>query len=592
MTLGTILINSLLPVKHQLKAGQVLDKTALKKLMVEIAREDGAMYADVVIRLKRMGDLFGTLEPSSPGLNDLGGSNKDIDAMLDELDKQVRKEGSYDKKIALLSKGQEAAVQKSLSMNSNFTKHVKSGGRGNPVQLSKMIVSPVASGGSARGITPMVIKRSYSTGLSSGEYFASTMEARQNAVDTFLQVQKPGTVNKTLTSNLNSLLITETDCGTKNGIFLDVSDPHVLDRYTTDKNLVDEIYLRKMTSKNIEKVKVRTPMTCSTRDGICSYCYGLLENKALGEVGTNIGVRSAQAMSEPLIQMTLDTKHSSKLTSASDKGLRGLAGVDQLMKVPKNFLNKAIVAKVTGKVTEIKDAPQGGTFVFINNKEHYVEPGFKVLTKEGDDVEAGDILSEGIPNPAEIVEYKGLGAGRKHYVDAMHQVYKTGGTNIDKRHIENLARQTLNYVRMNHSDTENNLFAGEIQNYNKVRDILRKSGKEVSVDEAIGKYLADEYIHHTAGTLVSPSIAKEIKAAGIKSVSITAKDALFVPIMRSAEMTPLMNPDMLAKMGFTKIKENFQKGLHTGAKSDLHGTSPWPGYMYGKEFGKGERGHY
>jgi hypothetical protein len=331
-------------------------------------------------------------------------------------------------------------------------------------------------------------------------------------------------------------------------------------------------------------------MTCSARDGVCAYCYGLLENAQLGDVGTNVGVKSAQAMTEPLTQMALDAKHAGRLASSS--GLRGLSGFETLTKVTKNFLNKAIVARETGTVSSVEEAPQGGYFITVGKTKQYVEPGFKVFVKSGDFVEQGDILTEGVPSPKEIVENRGLGAGRIHYVNALHNVYKNSGVNLDKRHLENLAKQTLNYVKVNKSQPDLDIYAGEVHNYNKVRDIMKKDAREVSLKESNGKYLADDYLFHTAGTKVNSKVQADLQKAGVTSVKITDQDSPISPIMQSIEITPLMNPDLLAKMGFRYLKKSFIEGVTTGQSSDIHGTSPWPGYMYGKEFGKGEKGKY
>jgi len=332
-------------------------------------------------------------------------------------------------------------------------------------------------------------------------------------------------------------------------------------------------------------------MTCAARDGICSYCFGLLGDGKRANIGTNIGLRSAQSMAEPMTQMALDSKHAAKLTAAKGK-LSGLQGFTQMTQVPKNFLNKAIVAKKSGVVTAVNEAPQGGFLVYVGTTEHYVEPGFKVFVKAGDIVEAGDVLSEGIPSPTEVVAFKGLGAGRKHYVNAVHDVYKNSGIDLDKRHLENLAKQTLNYVKVVKSKPEYDIYAGEIHNYNMVRDLIRKNSTEVPLSEAKGKFLGDEYLHYTAGTHITKSVIDELKKAKINKIKVSEDAGIMRPIMQSSTVTPLMNPDLLAKMGFRNLKRSFLEGVQEGAKSDIHGTSPWPGYIYGKEFGEGPKGHY
>ena len=239
-------------------------------------------------------------------------------------------------------------------------------------------------------------------------------------------------------------LVTTPDCGTLNGVTMDAKDPHVIDRFLAKDHgafKVGTLVAPQVAQKLDEPILVRSPMTCEAPHGVCQKCQGLDATGKLQTLGVNVGMRAAQALAEPLTQFALNAKHGGRLATAADaKKLEGIKGVRQVLEVPQSFLHKATLADHDGEVSKIEDAPQGGRYVWVGDTRHYVPPSLAVIATPGQRVEAGDVLSDGVPRPDEVVQHKGLGVGRRYLVDTLHDIYKRAGADVDKRHLETLAR--------------------------------------------------------------------------------------------------------------------------------------------------------
>jgi hypothetical protein len=393
---------------------------------------------------------------------------------------------------------------------------------------------------------------------------------------------------------MNDKLVTMPDCGTKNGILMNASDPHVVDRYEAVTNrLITPQVAAHLAAENKEVV-VRSPMTCEAPHGICQKCQGLDPSGHVHLIGTNVGMRAAQAMAEPLTQFSLNAKHGGRVTAAGGdkKQLEGIKGVRQLLEIPTSFMHKAVLAEHDGKVSNIETAPQGGSYVHINDIRHYVPPDQKVVVSTGQSLFAGDVLSDGVPRPDEIVKHKGLGEGRRYLVDALHDVYKRSGAEIDKRHLETLARSVLSHVQIVDPGPDDTFMKGDVVDYNRFRAALDHSRKSMSLEDAHGETLAKDVFHFTAGTRVTPSVAETLARRNIKTVDVADQAPVSAPLMRPASRTPLLRADWMARLGHRYLKETLLAGAHRGDVSDLHSYNPIPAYAAGSEFGQGEEGRY
>jgi len=597
-TLGQHLVNALLPEEHRTR--EQLGKSSLNKKLVAIAKKDPTAYVGIVTKLKQLGDELSTLEGVSVGLDDLMPVYPSRDKILQPAVDAVKRARTDEEREGIILRVQDAMLAHTKEHPGSMTAMALSGSRGNIPQLMKTVASPVAAVDARGRITPWLIGRSYSEGLSPADYWVAGNEARVNTVKSSTSVAEPGDVSKIFVNTLYPFIITREDCGTRNGIAFDATDNHVLGRFLggdqgghSHGTLVTPELVGDL-RKHSKAIVARSPMTCEAPEGICQKCQGLDEKGHVHQIGVNVGVRAANALSEPLTQFALNAKHGVRLLKSRTPTLEGLPGLRQLLDIPSSFINKATLAEGTGRVTKIVPAPHGGAYVHVGDLEHYVAPHLPVLVHEGDHVEAGDRLSEGIPKPDELVHHKGLGAGREYLVKTLHELYRNANAgDIDKRHLELLARADLNHVRIvEPSGHHPDLLKGEVISYSQLKELAGLHTREVPVGQAEGNILGKEILHLTVGTPITSSMMKALEERGVKHVTVSVSAPRVEFLMKPITRTPLLNPDWLARLAHRYLKESLLKGAHQADVANLHGPHPIPAYAFGAEFGTGPEGRY
>lgn len=588
---GRYLVDSALPPRWRGRGP--LDKKGLNTLLVEIAKEDPEAYPQIVTRLKRLGDEIATLEGVSVGLDDISPRYEERDRLLAPHQEAFRKASTQEGREKALLAAQDAMLTHAKSDPGTMGEMVRSGGRGSAPQLMRIVASPVLARDSKGRIQPWMISRSFAEGLRPADAWVAGSEARVNAVLSNISVVEPGDLAKILINNMGDKLVTMPDCGTKNGVAMRADDPHIVDRWLTDGRLVTPRLASALAAKGGDVV-VRSPMTCEAPHGVCQKCQGLDPSGHAHSIGTNVGMRAAQALSEPLTQFSLNAKHGGRISGADtgEKRLEGIKGVRQMLEVPSSFLHKATLADADGTVDKIEAAPQGGHYVHVGTAQHYVPPDHTVRVSVGQPVYAGDMLSDGVPRPDEIVRYKGLGEGRRYLVDSLHDIYRRAGADVDKRHLETLARSVLNHVRIVDPGPDDAFIKGDVVDYNRFRASLAASKRRITVRDAVGDVLAADALHFTAGTRVTPEMAATLGRRGITMVDVADQGPRSEPVMRAASRTPLLNPDWMARLAHRYLKDSLLAGAHRGDVSELHGDSPVPAYAAGTEFGTGPEGRY
>jgi DNA-directed RNA polymerase subunit beta' len=594
-TFGRFLVNETLPTGYKISGA--VSKKSLNTMMNDLARNDPSQYVNTIPRLKQIGDTLATQEGLSVGLDDIEPEYGRRDRVMASFDKKFKQATTDTQRKAIVEQAQIKIQDVSMSHPGEMVKQVRGGARGKPVQFSSIVGSPVYARDNKGSTTPWLIKKSYSEGLSPADYFVAGNESVQNTIKVYTAVAEPGELSKVLISNMSDITITEDDCGTNNGIPIDPKNPDAVDRYLArnegpySRNTLVTPIMQPGMAKQSKKVLVRSPMTCEAGDGVCQKCQGLNEHGSLHIVGTNVGVRAAQAMAEPLVQFALDVKHGVRQAKDDRVRIHGIQGFRQIIESPKQFQNKATLATLDGKIDKVDRAPQGGYNITIGKQIHYVSPNLNLKVKTGDTVEAGDVLSQGIPKPDEVVKYKGLGVGRQYMVDSLKDLYTNQGKNLDQRHFELLAKGELNNVRIN-NDPSNNFLRGDIINYNTFRSTLAKGIKPLSVGDALGETLGKQYLHYSAGMRVTPTVQKHLKKEKIREVMIAPRAPEVEFVMKPATRAPLLNPDWMARLAHRNLKSTIQQAAHFGDVSNIHGTSPVPAYVFGLEFGQGKKGRY
>lgn len=584
-TVGQLMLNDILPSSHQARGP--LTKKALNTLMVDLAHKNPHLYVKTISKLKNFGDAVTTDEGITVGLDDIEPDYAARDKLFEPILQQVKRTRDPNKRRNLINRAQDQMVKLTAKHPGQMTPMAISGSRGKVVQLMRSVASPVAAVDDKSETVPWIISKSYSEGLKAPDAWIAMAEARRNAIETYTSVALPGEVNKIIVNNMSDQLITMPDCGTKNGVVVPIHD--AIDRYSADTGLLlTSAFLRGKT-----QARVRSPMTCEAPDGVCQKCYGQGTGGQTPRLGTNVGMIAAHAMGEPITQMSLDARHAVRTAAREKAQLKGLTGFKQLTEIPQTFFNKATLATRSGKVTSIEPAPQGGHYVRMDKEEHYVPPNLQVIVKRGDEVEAGDSLSSGIPKPDEVVKFKGLGAGRKYFVDQLQEIYKGQGIDLDKRHLELLAKTDLNYVRiLDQDNSQLGVMKGDVVDYNRFRRAISQESTSLPLAKATGETLGNNVLHYTVGTRLTPQVMTDLKKNGIREVPIAPRIPKHEFVMKPASRAPLLHPDLLGKLGHRNLKNVILEGAAFGETANIHGTHPVPAFVFGEEFGEGPTGRY
>ena len=595
-TFGRFLLNEYLPARY--KIDKPTSKKEINRQMTEFAHEDPKEYVKSIVGMKQVGDHVSTMEGMSIGLDDIEPQYVKRNAIMNQLEDKFNNATTDKQRREIAESAQERMIDLALEHPGTMTRQVISGARGKPFQYSNIVTSPGTSKDSSGDTVPWLITKSYSEGLSPADYWAAGNEAILNTIKSNISVSEPGELSKILINNMADLIVTEDDCGTHNGISKSPNSTNIVDRYLARDSgrfprntLITPKVQNSLQSLGEKQILVRSPMTCEASDGVCQKCQGLDEKGNIHISGTNVGIRAAQALSEPMTQMALSTKHGTKTAAGERLQVGGLRGFRQIIESPQQFINKATLAEMDGDITKVEKAPQGGHFVYVNDSQHYVSPNLGISVSKGDTVSAGDVLSQGTPKPDEMVRLKGISAGRLYLVNQLKNIYRDQGMDFDQRHFELLARGELNHARIL-DDRSSKFIKGDIVNYNTFKSTLAQSAKEVPVEEALGEILGKEYLEYSAGTRITPKILKNLAGLKLDKVYIAPRAPEVEFVMKPATRAPMLNPDWLATLAHRNLKAAIMHGAQVGAVSDIHGVHPIPAFVFGTEFGEGKKGRY
>jgi DNA-directed RNA polymerase subunit beta' len=201
----------------------------------------------------------------------------------------------------------------------------------------------------------------------------------------------------------------------------------------------------------INKVRIRSVLTCQSRNSVCSKCYGRdLATGSLVTVGEAVGIIAAQSIGEPGTQLTLRTFHTGGI--AEEDITTGLPRVEELFEArrPKGM---ATISEIDG-VIHIEDAPEERIIRVTNQetnevREYKVSYGARLRVGEGDEIQAGERITEGPLNPNDILRVKGIKECQEYLLQEIQKVYKAQGVDINDKHVELIIRQLLRKVRIN-----------------------------------------------------------------------------------------------------------------------------------------------
>ncbi len=549
-TVGRVLFNMVLPEELRF-INKTMDKKALNDLVGECYERLGReRTAELVDEIKRLGFMYATRSGMTIAISDIDVPEEKAEVIertskrVDEIERQYRRgliteEEQYQKIVELWTRATDEiteAVARKMNPVDGIGAMATSGATKGGIQPIRQLAGMRGLMADPSGrIIPLPIRSNFREGLTALEYFLSTHGARKGLADTALRTADAGYLTRRLVDVAQDVIVLEEDCGTKAGIWIDrassrrmqekfgerilgrvaaadIIDPRDGSVIVRTGEMIEEPQLAQIESAGVDKVRVRSPLTCDTRYGVCAKCYGRdLARGGLIKVGEAVGIIAAQSIGEPGTQLTLRTFHTGGV--AGEDITQGLPRVEELFeaRTPKG---EAVIADIDGRVDVYWDGDQRKikiTNTHVKTKEHLVPSGYERVVQDGDRVQedtliardgdedfiyagmdgvvhweegergrwmaivrkeetesveyeispsarlrvergqmvkAGDQLTEGAKNPKEILRILGREAVQMYLLEEVQRVYRSQGVSIHDKHIEIIIRQMLRRVRV------------------------------------------------------------------------------------------------------------------------------------------------
>ncbi|MDR1042648.1 MAG: DNA-directed RNA polymerase subunit beta', partial [Clostridiales Family XIII bacterium] len=404
------------------------------------------------------------------------------------------------------------ALMDSLDKLNNLYIMAHSGARGSKSQI-RQISGMRGLMATATGKTIEIpIKANFREGLSVLEYFISTNGARKGLADTALRTAESGYLTRRLVDVSHNVIVREDDCGTDEGIIvadfhqgkevieklkyriigrtalIDIVDEATGEIIVEQNEEITEEAADKIEAAGIEKVAIRSVLTCHSATGICTKCYG--RNMATGEIvniGEAVGIQAAQSIGEPGTQLTMRTFHTGGV--AGGDITQGLPRVEELFEARKpkapaeicreDGVVEAIDMHVEGRreIRIVGDGPEPQIYAIPFDR--------RVIVEVGDFIEAGEALTSGALYPKDILKYKsgedgsnedaGVAAVYQYLLKEVQRVYKLQGVDINDKHIEIIVSQMLSKYRID-DPGDTNLLSGNLYSKHEIEEENAKLG--------------------------------------------------------------------------------------------------------------------
>ena len=536
-TLGRFIFNEIIPqdlgfVDRSLPENDLVPeidflvgKKQLKKIIDKCINTHGATKtAEVLDLIKSTGYKYSTVSAITVSVSDMSVPEakkqliEDAEKTIEKITKNFRRgftteEERYKAVVETWKQADDKitdALLSNLDKYNNIYMMADSGARGSNQQIKQLAGMRGLMADTSGRTIELPIKSNFREGLDVLEYFISAHGARKGLSDTALRTADSGYLTRRLVDVSQDLIIRETDCCEGTGeipgmwinAFMDGKEviesleDRMTGRYAAE-DIVDpetgEILVKANTmitpkraaavgKAGIDKVKIRTVLSCRSHIGVCAKCYGA--NMATGQavqVGEAVGIIAAQSIGEPGTQLTMRTFHTGGV--AGDDITQGLPRVEELFEArkPKGL---AIISEFAG-VISIKDTKKKREVVVTNNetgetKAYLIPYGSRIKVLEGQVIEAGDELTEGSVNPHDILKIKGVRAVQDYMIQEVQRVYRLQGVDINDKHIEVIVRQMLKKIRIENSGDTDYLPGTlvDVLDFEEINENLMEQGKE------------------------------------------------------------------------------------------------------------------
>jgi DNA-directed RNA polymerase subunit beta' len=560
--LGSHLVNSALP-KEIREYDAEFNKGKVKEKLEYVARGDKENFGPTVNYLKDLGNMAATGEGNTIAISDFTSFMpvrdqlmKKFETQFSKLDRLKRVEERDMKKEKLMSQlskdlesEQKAFFQK--NRNNGAGTMFMSGSRGTPDQVRQTIGASVMVRDYFNNTSMMPVKHNYIEGQTMAENLAAAQSARYGAVKKVRGVAEPGAFAKSLVAANMNAPVTLEDCGTKNGI--EVNPKDAIGRNLAEDidgiGLRNEVFTAEDYStakrKGLNKIKIRSQITCEAEKGVCSLCYGYDEHGRLPEIGRNVGIVDAHSLSEPLTQSLMKEFHKGGLAKTKTVRAQGFDRIKQIYNVPENLPGMAIMTDIDGKVEKIERSPAGGLDITVAGKTFY-SPSPDQLVKPGQEVKKGDQISEGYLRPQDILELKGRREAQDYMVEGLRTAFEDSGISSDRRPFESIVTSQTSFGKVTESDHPD-LIVGDVTKIN---------------------------------------LIEKFKQEGYK--------IKYQPLIRPIDRIPTddtYSGNLFQKMNFRELQKNIKTDIASGKKIKVvNTTDPIASYIMGN-FGKDDNGN-
>jgi DNA-directed RNA polymerase subunit beta' len=497
-SVGRILFNNVWPEDFEFVNTEVNKKAVANIIEVAINKYGFDATTPLLDTVKEFGYKFATKSGTTIGIDDAlvppekkviveEGRKAESQIIEQFMDGLISDDERYNKLIELwegVTRKIEKAIVSHLSESESISDQITSGARGNPAQLRQMAGMKGVIVNTAGRPVDFPIIASYKEGLSPIEYFITNHGSRKGLTDTALNTATAGYMTRKLVIVAQDVVILEEDCGTKKGMIVKAENIDGLVR-PISKNVIGRVLAEPLKDSTgavlfkrghlvsredgkvidnakVEQVVVRSPLTCDTLHGICQQCYGLdLGRNRMVKYGEAVGIVAAQAIGEPGTQLTLRTMHGGGVVGNDITA--GLPRVAELfecraIKIP------AVISETKGQVIEIKDDGVQKTIVVLSDsaksdadklKEYPVDARRTVTVKVGQQVKAGDLLTDGAADPQTLYAVAGFDRVQEYIISEINKVYELHSAPISRKHLEIIVRQMFSRIRIKKANDTN-----------------------------------------------------------------------------------------------------------------------------------------
>ncbi|MEO1815616.1 MAG: DNA-directed RNA polymerase subunit beta' [Acetobacterium sp.] len=540
-TVGRFIFNTIIPqelgfVKRDTieeKFALEVDRQVNKKVLSEIVERCYKTYgptktSEVLDEIKRLGFKFSTRGAITVGVSDME-VPKNKEEILSKADDKITEnmslyrqgfisdEERYNNVVEIWNKATDEvtdALLDHLEDLNPINMMADSGARGSKNQIRQLAGMRGLMANPSGRIIELPIRSNFREGLNVLEFFSSTHGARKGLADTALRTADSGYLTRRLVDVSQDVIVREDDCGTTRGYEVSTINDHgeiietlherLVGRYAFEDVVhpetgevlapAGEIISTEMADSidkaGIEKVLIRAAFNCQSKYGVCKKCYGVdLTTWRPVEIGEAVGIIAAQSIGEPGTQLTMRTFHTGGVASADDI-TQGLPRIEELFEARKPK-GQAIISEIDGRV-EIQDTQKKTEAVVTGDdgdmKVYLIPYGSRLRVHTGDQVIAGDEITEGSINPSDILRIQGIDHVQQYLLQEVQKVYRMQGVHIGDKHLEVIIRQMLRKVKIeNPGDTA--LLAGslvDIFNFEEEnRAALENGGEEATASREL-----------------------------------------------------------------------------------------------------------